>query len=75
MFKALYLPQPQLARLLKLLHKECFIDQEIFQVCQQCSGSGKFKNKTCPGCNGSGRVLFGYLAAKRDDKSEFKKAK
>jgi DnaJ-class molecular chaperone len=51
------------------------MDQEIFMVCQQCAGTGKFKGKTCIDCKGAGRILFGFLVKKDEPIIEVKKAK
>ena len=40
------------------------MEQEIYQVCQKCNGSGDFKKKDCQDCDGTGRVLFGFLVTK-----------
>jgi DnaJ-class molecular chaperone len=46
------------------------MDKEIFQVCQRCAGTGKYKGNTCPDCNGAGRVLFGFLIEKDEPKAK-----
>ena len=50
-------------------------DQEIFYVCQQCAGTGKYKDATCIDCNGTGRMLFGFLIDKKQPVAEVKKVK
>jgi DnaJ-class molecular chaperone len=32
-------------------------------ICPQCSGSGKFRDRTCPNCNGTGYVVEGIGGA------------
>jgi hypothetical protein len=32
-------------------------------ICPQCSGSGKFEDRTCPSCNGSGKIIEGIGGA------------
>jgi DnaJ-class molecular chaperone len=51
------------------------MDQEIYHVCQQCAGDGQYKDKPCIDCQGTGRVLFGFLIDKKQIVAPTKKAK
>lgn len=44
------------------------MEQQIYQICHTCKGTGEFKKKLCLDCTGSGRVLFGFLVT--EDKVE-----
>jgi DnaJ-class molecular chaperone len=43
------------------------MDKKIYYLCQRCAGTGKYKGGVCPDCDGTGRVLFGFLVEKEEN--------